>query len=114
MWRHIPGGSLPPAFQEDGNTTWAVPNYGHRDQPGQATTDSANAENHYLNEDGSENQRSGCVYRAEDFPGATISNVRAGDVLNVRMEFRGEIRRNGRVVRVLRWTGINLTDFTLS
>jgi hypothetical protein len=114
FWSHIPGGRLPATFQEDGNTTWPAPNYGHRNQPGQATTTTTLAENHYVDEDGTENQASGAIYKAEDFPEATIRGLQAGDVLNIQINFRGEIHRNGRVVQTRNWTAVNMTNFVLS
>ena len=102
----IPGGQLPFNFVEDGNTSWPMVNYGHRNRPGQANTTSNNAENHYTDPDGTENQASGSVYKGEDFPGCRINNLNSGDNINISVEFRGEIRRNGRVVRTKRWKGM--------
>lgn len=106
---HIPGGRLPIGFQEDGNTTWASPNYGHRDQAGQATTDARNAENHYVDERGATDQANGSRYRGEDFAGIPLGGLRAGDVVDMLIEFRGEIQRNGRPVQTRQWKDIDTT-----
>ena len=105
----IPGGRLPATFQEDGNTSWASPNYGHRDQAGQATTDATNAENHYVNDQDATDQTRGCRYRGEDFPKITVMNLLAGDVVRVLVEFRGEIQRDGAPVQTKGWKDIDTT-----
>jgi hypothetical protein len=103
----IPGGRLPATFQEDGNTNWASPNYGHREQAGQATTDATNAENHYIDDAGATDQARGCRYRGEDFPKATVNGLRSGDVVTMQVRFRGEIQRDGTPVQTKTWADLN-------
>jgi hypothetical protein len=96
----FPGGAgLPAAWQEDGNTTAAALNYGHRAQPDEDI-------NHYLDNTGAVDQANGCRYEGEDTPGGPDSVV-AGDVFDIRLDFRGEIQRRGRVVTTKHWTPIN-------
>jgi hypothetical protein len=99
----IPGGlGLTAAFQEDGNTTTAALNYGHRAQANEGTdngyfTDAAAA---------TKNQADGCFYCGDDTPGGPDA-VLPGDVFDVQVEFRGEIQRGGAVVESKRWNDIN-------
>jgi uncharacterized protein DUF4157 len=109
LFPQIPGGRLPSTFQEDGNTSWASPNYGHRDQAGQATTTATDAENHYINDQNATDQTKGCRYRGEDYPKLTVSNLLAGDVVRVLVEFRGEIQRDGAPVQTKQWKDIDAT-----
>lgn len=102
---HIPGGSLPANFQEDGNTTWTGINYGHRDQQGRAS----NPINRYEDADGTPNQPGGSVYKGEDYPAVGDAALQTGDTIALELEFRGEIYRrddNGRLQMVQRrtWT----------
>jgi hypothetical protein len=95
----LPGGAgLPTAFIEDGNTAATALNYGHRDQPAEGI-------NHYLDNSGAEDQANGCRYEGEDTPGGP-DGVVSGDVFDIRLDFRGEIQRRGRVVTSLQWTPI--------
>jgi hypothetical protein len=107
LFPFIPGGRLPAAFQEDGNTNWASPNYGHRDQAGQATTDATNAENHYVDDRDVTDQLRGCRYRGEDFPKVTVNGLRSGDVVTMQVRFRGEIQRDGTTVQTKFWPDLN-------
>ena len=93
-----PAGRLNAAFDEDGNTTAAALNYGHRAQPAEAI-------NHYLDDTGTEDQANGCIYESEDTPGGP-DTVLPGDIFDIDVNFRGEIQRNGRVVRTLQWSAI--------
>jgi hypothetical protein len=96
----FPGGAgLPAAWQEDGNTAAAALNYGHRAQ-------TAEDINHYLDNTGAVDQANGCRYEGEDTPGGPDAVV-AGDVFDIRLDFRGEIQRRGRVVTSKQWTPIN-------
>jgi peptidoglycan hydrolase-like protein with peptidoglycan-binding domain len=98
----LPGGAgLTAAFREDGNTTTPALNYGHRAQANEGTG------NGYFSDAAAAtaNQASGCFYRADDTPGGADAVV-AGDIFDVRVEFRGEIRRGGRVVETKSWTDI--------
>ena len=107
LFPQVPGGQLPVAFQEDGNTNWASPNYGHRDQAGRDTTDALNAENHYVDGQGTTDQTKGCRYHGEDFPKLTVNNLQSGDVVTVVVQFRGEIQRDNTPVQTRLWTDIN-------
>ena len=92
------GGGLPTAFIEDGNTSSAALNYGHRAQPAEAI-------NHYLDDTGAEDQANGCTFESEDTPGGA-DNVLPGDVFDIDVNFRGEIQRRGRAVRARQWSAI--------
>ena len=99
-----PSGALPAAFQEDGDTNdpSGVVFYGHRDEPA-----TASPEDHYIDDRLADNQATGCRYRNEDFPGATsLNDCQAGDVFDVDINFRGEIRRNGTAVESKQWTAL--------
>jgi hypothetical protein len=109
---HLPGGPLPVVMTEDGNTTCPSRNYGHRNQPGQASTTTRCGEDHYINSDGSPNQAGGCIYRAEDFPEISVSGLQTGDTVDLLVQFRGEIRRNGTVVSTKNWTDIDTSVVT--
>jgi uncharacterized protein DUF4157 len=107
LFPFIPGGRLPATFQEDGNTNWASPNYGHREQAGQDTTDATNAENHYVNDQNVTDQARGCRYRGEDFPKVTVQGLRSGDLVTMQVRFRGVIERDGTPVQTKEWTDLN-------
>lgn len=95
----LPGGAgLPAAFIEDGNTSSAAVNYGHRDQPAEDI-------NRYLDRSRAVAQADGCTYESEDTPGGA-ANAQAGDIFDIDVNFRGEIQRNGRVVRTQNWSAI--------
>ena len=47
----------------------------------------------------------GLRYEGEDFPGSPFP-FGAGDALDIDINFRGEVRRRGRVVQTLHWTAI--------
>jgi hypothetical protein len=99
----IPGGRLPAAFREDGDTTAAALNYGHRTQPAENI-------NHYEDSGGAWNQATGCVYEGQDFPGGIYQGQNVvpttGDTLDILMQFRGEIRRRGRTIQTKHWTAV--------
>jgi hypothetical protein len=103
----IPGGRLPAAFTEDGDTAATTVNYGHRAQP----REDANPKNRYENFDGTPNQASGCVYSGEDFPGGRYRghNVTpaTGDTLDLLIQFRGEVQRRGRTVQTQHLTALS-------
>lgn len=109
---HIPGGRLPAVMREDGMTRCHGTNYGHREQPGQATTTTTCGENQYRDADGTPNQADGCVYRGEDFPVLTVRGLDKGDATDLLIQFRGEIQRNGRTVATRSWTDIDETILT--
>ena len=93
-----PAGRLNTTFDEDGNTATAALNYGHGDQ-------TAEAGNHYLDDAGATDQAAGCRYEGEDNPGGP-DQVQSGDVFDIDVNFRGEIRRKGTVVATKTWTAI--------
>ncbi len=97
-----PAGSLTPGFAEDGNTTTAALNYGHRDQANEGT------DNGYFDDANSatQNQASGCHYKGDDTPGGPDS-VLSGDVFDILVAFRGEIRRKAKVVETKFWNAIH-------
>jgi hypothetical protein len=94
-----PAGSLTAGWQEDGNTTEAATNYGHRGQAAEP------GENRYLNNLGATDMPAGCQYEGDDHPGGDIPAV-AGDVIDFDLRFRGEIQRKGAVVETKHWTGL--------
>ena len=108
----IPGGSLPITFQEDGNTACPSQNYGHRNQAGEASTTASCGQNHYTDNAGTTDQPNGCVYEGEDFPFIDINSLLTGDVVDLLVEFRGQILRNGRVIQTKNWTDIDTTVTT--
>lgn len=100
----LPRGRLNRGWQEDGDTTVTAVNYGYRSR--QAETN-----DRYVNDRGRLDMRNGCRYRGEDWPGGDYTGwrgfrPRGGDILDIRLRFRGEIRRNARVVRRKWWTGL--------
>lgn len=109
---HIPGGALPVAMVEDGNTTCPSQNYGHRAQPGQAADTVTCGEDHYTDDDGSANQAGGCRYRGEDHPKLIVNGLQTGDTVDLLVQFRGEIRRAGTVVATRSWTDIDTSQVT--
>jgi hypothetical protein len=111
---HIPVvGHLPAVITEDGMTQCPQGiNYGHRDQAGQPSTTTTCGENQYRDADGTPNQPSGCVYRGEDFPVLTVRGLNTGDVTDLLIQFRGEIRRNRRTIATREWTDIDETVST--
>jgi hypothetical protein len=109
LFANIPGGRLPTAFREDGMTQCAGVNYGHREQPAQEQTTTRCGENRYLDDAGATDQANGCIYRGEDFPTITVNGLNTGDDVDLLVEFRGEIQRNGRTVQTKRWTTVDTT-----
>lgn len=105
----IPGGRLPISLREDGNTRCPDRNYGHRDQPGwpSSTSNPNCGEDHYMNDTGATDQPNGCSYRGEDFPELVVRGLQTGDTVDLEVSFRGEIRRNDRVIQSRDWTDIN-------
>jgi len=106
----LPAGRLNAAWQEDGHTGVPSVNFGYRGRP-------ASPDDLYLNDAGRQDRANGCVYRGEDTPGGNyggrhVANPRTGDTLDILVQFRGEIRRRGRVVRSKRWTALQ-RRFTL-
>jgi hypothetical protein len=112
MFGQVPGGRLPPAQQEDGNTSCPSINYGHREQPGQTATTQACGEDHYMNARGVTDQRGGCEYRGEDYPQLQVTGLRQGDTVRLLVRFQGQILRNGRPVQTRTWQDIDTTVTT--
>jgi len=108
-FRNIPGGRLPIASREDGMTHCAGVNYGHREQPSQDATTTRCGENRYMDDAGATDQVNGCIYRGEDFPAITVNGLNTGDDVDLLVEFRGEIQRNGVPVQTRRWTTVDTT-----
>lgn len=106
---NVPGGRLPVTFREDGMTHCAGINYGHREQPSQDRTTTRCGENRYIDDAGATDQANGCTYRGEDFPSIIVNGLNTGDDVDLLIDFRGEIRCNGRVVQTKRWTTIDTT-----
>lgn len=102
-----PGGVLRDAFIEDTDTADPVPHYGHRlDAVG------ALVEDHYIDENGHDEQAHGCRYRSEDFPGfSPFGDCLAGDRYDLLMRFRGEIQRNRAAVQTKSWTAVNIVNW---
>jgi hypothetical protein len=98
-----PGGSLPTTFQEDSDTNDPVaPFYGHRN-----AAPNPDPEDHYLDDQLNDDQAHGCLYRSQDVPGANqINDCQTGDIYDLEMDFRGEIRRGGASIQTKFWTGI--------
>jgi hypothetical protein len=97
-----PAGALTEDFREDGNTTEGAVNYGHRDQINEGTGNGYFADSHGA----TANQAAGCHYLGEDNPGGGIA-LAAGDVADVLIAFRGEIRRGGTPVETKFWTAVS-------
>lgn len=109
LFRNIPGGRLPITSREDGMTHCAGVNYGHREQPSQDATTARCGENRYMDDAGTTDQANGCIYRGEDFPAITVNGLNTGDDVDLLVEFRGEIQRNGVTVQTRRWTTVDTT-----
>jgi hypothetical protein len=112
QFTHIPGG-LPVATREDGKTQCpAAPTYGDRAHAGHGPSGADCPEDRYTDADGTADQASGCVYHAEDFPSLSVTGLATGDTVDVQIQFRGEIERNGRTVATRNWTDIDTTVVT--
>jgi len=106
---HIPAGPLQDAtFIEDGNDADAVAaNYGHRDQGNEG------ALNGYFDDAAgtTNDQAAGCFYLGHDAPGTAPGSpglpAVAGDIFDAFIDFRGEIRRGGKVVETQYWAAVN-------
>ena len=84
---NVPGGlQAIPNFTQDGNTTLTPQRMGHRNEPG-----SISPLNHYVDPDGSENQRNGCIFKGEDFPGITGRVTNNGEQYEFDFRFMGQI-----------------------
>jgi len=107
---NLPAGRLNAAWQEDGHTGIPSVNFGYRSR-------ATSPDDLYLNDAGGQDRANGCRYRGEDTPGGNysgwhVANPRTGDILDILVQFRGEIHRKGRVVRRKWWTALQ-RRFTL-
>lgn len=107
---NLPAGRINAAWQEDGHTGVPSINFGYRSR-------AASPDDLYLNDAGAQDRADGCIYRGDDTPGGNyggwnVANPTTGDTLDILVEFRGEIQRNGRVVRSKQWTALQ-SRFTL-
>ncbi len=98
-----PGGSLPhiPNFHQDGNTTLNA-QYGHRKKP-------ALPENKYVDGAGNIDQRHGCTFLGEDFPGINGRITHQGEIYDFDLRFLGEVRHKARGRIAERWWNIRST-----
>ena len=103
FFNQLPTAIDPINWHEDGNTGWAGVNYGHREQPGRGH----NPINRYEDSNGTPNQRSGCVYKGEDYPSVTDNAIIPGDTLTLELEFKGSIYRRDAITRRLRHVKTN-------
>ena len=103
----LPAGRINAAFQEDGDTSDTPVNYGHRDQPADASP-----VDHYFDVPGTDNQATGCRYESEDFPGGDVDDCLPGDSYDIEVSFRGEIQRRGSPVESKFWTAIRRATWT--
>ncbi len=110
-----PSGTLTRNFTEDGNTTVASINFGHRNR-GSAPDDL------YLNDALRSDRVNGCKYRGDDTPGGNYGGFRSvggvnvapatGDRIDILIQFRGEIRLNGTTIITKFWTALR-SNFVL-
>lgn len=99
----LPEGRLNESFQEDGDTSDPVVNYGHRSNP---AVDRPKLQDKYTNAKGDADQANGCRYEMSDTPWATMRSA-PGVVWDIRIDFYGEIRNKGRAIQRRYWTPIN-------
>lgn len=95
----LPAGRINTAWQEDGHTGVPSVNFGYRSR-------ATSADDRYL-----PNRANGCRYRGSDTPGGNYTGVAGftpttGDRIDVNVNFRGEVRRRGRVIRSKRWSAL--------
>ena len=107
---NLPAGRLNAGWQEDGHTGVPSVNFGYRSRP-------TSPDDRYLNDAGRLDRANGCRYRGEDTPGGNyggwnVAHPTTGDQLDILVQFRGEIRRRGAVVRSKQWTALR-RRFTL-
>ena len=98
VFSDLPARRINAAFQEDGALSQPSVNFGHRNR-------GAEADNRYVNDAGAVDMANGCRYHGDDTPGGRLLGNVVGDVVDLRVAFRGEIRRNGTVVQTQFWTG---------
>lgn len=93
----LPEGELETTFQEDGDTSDTVVNYGHRANPADA-----DPPDRYRRSTGVTDQRNGSIYECNDRPNIETPAI-AGDTIDLNLQFRGEIQRNGATVETRLW-----------
>jgi peptidoglycan hydrolase-like protein with peptidoglycan-binding domain len=112
LFTRIPGG-LPVVMTEDAMIGCAGPNYGHREQPPTSATTATCPENHYVTGgSGRDDQADGCIYRGEDVPKLTVNGTQTGDIVDVLIQYRAEIQRDGAAVATRDFDGVNVTVVT--
>lgn len=99
----LPEWRLNQSFQEGGDTSDPVVNYGHRGNPG---VDRPKLKDQYTNARGDIDQTRGCRCEMSDTPWATMNSA-AGVAWDIRLDFYGEIRNRGRAIQRRCWTPIN-------
>jgi len=112
MFSKIPGTTeLPAAFREDGNTDWSATGvfYGRRTDAGQPNQTANAGENQYRDSQGRIDQRNGNTYRGTDGPGVRVQNVPVGTLIDLTMDFIGQIVRmaDGHVMQQKQWEAYN-------
>ncbi len=105
---NVPGGlQAIPNFRQDGNTTLAPQRMGHRSGPG-----STSPINHYVDADGTENQRNGCIYKGEDSPGITGRITNTGEQYEFDFRFMGQIVHKDRGIIATKFWSVR-DDFVI-
>lgn len=104
----VPGGLQPiPNYTQDGNTGLTPQRMGHRSGPG-----STSPLNHYVNADGSENQRNGCIYKGEDFPAIVGRITNTGEQYEFDFRFMGQVVHRDRGVIATKFWSVR-DDFVI-
>jgi hypothetical protein len=98
----LPLGRLNTSFQEDGDTSDPVVNYGHRSNP---AVDRPKLKDHYTNAKGEDDQARGCHYEMTDTPYATMRSA-PGVVWDIQLDFYGEIQNKGRAIQRRYWSPV--------
>ena len=98
----LPLGRLNQSFQEDGDTSDPVVNYGHRANP---AVDRPLLKDRYANAKGDNDQAQGCDYTMTDTPWATMNSA-PGVVWDIQLDFYGEIQNPGRAIQRRYWSPI--------
>ena len=96
---NLPQGRLWETFQEDGE---GALRYGYRSNP--ASTNPRIVDQ-YTNAKGDVDQANGCHYEMSDTPWASFRS-KPGEVWDIRLDFYGEIRKQGTAIQRRYWTPI--------
>jgi hypothetical protein len=106
---------LPADFTEDGNTDWTSTGvfYGRRTDPGQRVSTANIGQNQYFDGTDSPDQHNGYHYRGTDGPKAIVDNVPVGGVIDLTMDFIGQVVRisDGQVMQQKTWQAF---DFSMT